>query len=1021
MAGIQKHNKKSWSDYQRYADHVYDEKFLLEIFHNEREYEQRYPCSTDSPLKTSNAVIEGWKSEVNYKSRDSNDYYLSINFIAPKTGEYTIEVLYRTSFEGKYKTVWTVDDNPTEYYLKGCPEYRSRRVNDYHFQKGEHSFQIQCNASIYVIGIDIKSITPYRADDSLKKENRLTLIKANHKVTDDISADELTVEILYDNAWQDPNSLTNYIFDYRDEVNFHLINSEGEMEQVFGGYVSSCSLESNETILKINCAGRLIDGEKRYIVEEMAVGGDASILEDSFPHEYIRHFVNYNDATEYLFDNFEQPLASNIDTIIKAKQYDSIYFDCSTRETLDRCKAENVTTELMPLGAYIRNGSGANNTQRLELYNNAWYPNQPPILLDDYPIFYIEYGLGEAVTTLEAEQTEADASGSSGGVITANYYPTCECCGGSTPYQRYQRSFRNYCPECGKSGTLGIYPKSSDGEITCMMEKGGCDSDYCCYCGGEKDYGKCGTYKLTPASGGELDNNGDGTGVSKSTVNAYDVVFQEASKYAYGTGSSTVSRMRLWGYGDDKAFSDLIYSELVDMGIGAKIVETVKGNNPNFRSVLVKSSDGKYKDFPYDKDNFHQHFGDNLTPNGSATGGRVYFEHDGMGVNDDGIIEGTSAVSNGFDKDKPFKAYIVIEYSTSPDADASHHLSFIDFTANQSDEYMTWSGLTPIFLNNIINTSSVSVIDKMLEQWETPHVYLHKLYFEYVVHDEALWSETEESETTDENGNATTESTQTNDNASYKMILRGMGFRNGTVLNPIDLGSTGKSINSVLDTVLESGELKLKMYPAQHRRDDKVILTKDKSFIPSFTIDESKNVLGISSWNYTPASDFINRMLVVFKNKIGGDDDKGAVYNFTETREPLDILRYGEINGVISLSDDVSKQEAYYNAKKEFKNIVGDSMTVTVFGCPKDLHWGDYVECLFEKSEYNDVKEIKSLEHEYDIKQAPHIQTKLGLNRPNPHLKLRKKFEDDRKQAKEHKTLFSRTAVYDDDIYTWEE
>lgn len=1020
LAGIQKHNKKSWSDYQRYSEHVYDEKYLFEVFHNEKEHEQQFQCSADSPLKVSNASIDYWKSEANYKSRDGNSYYLSTDFIAPVTGEYTIELLFRTVTEGKFKTVWNIDNNKIEHYIKGSPEYRTRKVNDYHFQKGEHSLKIECNANICVIGIVVKNITIYRADDSLKRENRLTLIKATHKVTGNVSADEVSAEILYDSAWQDSSSLTNYLFDYRDEANLYLMNSEGEMEQVFGGYVSSCSLGNNETTLTINCAGRLIDGEKRFIVEEMEVGGTASRLEENFPLEYTVRFDNYNNATEYLFDNYEQPLNSNVDRIISAKQYDSIYFDCSTKENLDRCKTDNVTKELMPLGAYIRNGSGVN-TQVFEIYNNSWFPNQDPILLDDYPIFYIEYGLGEAVTTLEAEQVEADpnAVGGEGGIVSTNYYPTCSCCTG-VPYQRYQKSWRNYCPICGASGTLGVIPKSSDGEVTCLMSRGGCDSDYCCYCGGEKwYYPACNQNKLTPASNGENSNAGNTTGKSKSTTNAFDVIFQEVKRYNWGTGVSTVSQMRRVGYGDDKAFSDLIYSELVDMGVGAKIVETTKGSNNAFRSVLLKSTDGSYTDFPYDKDNFKEHFGTNLSPTGSAKSGRVYLEHDGLGVNtSDGTIEGTSAVTNGFDKDKPFKAYIVIDFTRTLDANAEHQLAYIDFTANQSDDHWTFSGLTPLFLNNIINTSSVNVIDKLLAQHNVPHVYLHKLYFEYVVHEEALWEEA--TETTDEEGNTTT-TTESNDNSSYKMIFRGAGFRNGTVLNPIDLGSTGKTVNSVLDTVLESGELKLKLYPAQHRRDDKVILTKDKSYIPSFTIDESKNVLGISSWNYTPASDFMDRSLVVFKRGLGEGEEKKSLYNFIESRNPTDILRYGEINSLTSLSDDVSGQEAYYNARKEFRSVIGDSMTVTVVGNPKDIHIGDYVECLFENSDYNDVKEIKSIEREYDIKQAPHIQTKLGLNRPNPELRLRTKFEDERKKAKEHKTLFSRTAIYDDDVYIWEE
>lgn len=1025
VAGIQKHNKKSWSDYQRYADHVYDEKFLLEIFVNQREYEQQFQCSTNSAIRVSNAKIEGWKSEVNYVSRDGNDYFLYVDFVAPVTGEYTIEVLYRTGIEGKFITLWVNDGNEVVHYLNGSPEFRTREVHDYHFQQGEHKFQLNCNANIHVIGIVIKNVKVYRADESLKRENRLTLLKATNKCTGGVSADELSFEILYDSDWLDPTSLTNYIFDYRDEVNFYLINSEGEMEQVFGGYVSNCSLASNETSLTINCAGRLIDGEKRYLVEEMELGGIASRLEENYPLDYVRRFISYNDATQYLFENYEQQLSSNIDKIISASKYEGVNFDYTNADTLAMCTTENITTEMMPLGVYIRNGSGVN-VQRMDLYNTAWYPNQDPILLDDYPIFYIEYGLGEAVTQLEAEQTEQPADtggGSSGDIVTANYYPTCSCCSGSVPYQTYQRSFRNYCPICGQSGTLGIIPKSSDGEITCLMSRGGCDSDYCCYCGGEKwYYPACLNNKLTPASGSETINNGEGTGKSKSKFNPFDTTFAEVSRYAYGEGVSTVSRMRTWGYGDDKAFSDLIYSELVDMGIGAKIVETTKGNKTDFRSVLVKTTEDKYVDFPYDKDNFTQHFGTNLSPVDSAVGGRVYLEHDGLGVNmEDGTIEGTSTVSNGFDKDKPFKAYIVLEYSTSLDRDASHHLAFFDFTANKSDDFQTYSGLTPLFINNVINTSSVSVIDKMLEQWQTPHVYMHRLYFEYEVHNESLWEDSEQSETTDEEGNATTESTSTNDFASYKMIIRNCGFRNGTLLNPVDLGATGKTINSVLDTVLTDGELKLKMYYGQHRRDDKAILSKDKSYVPSFTVDESKNVLGIASWNYTPASDFIDRSLVVFKNKVGGDEEKGAVYNYTESRNPSDILRYGEINSLTSLSDDISRQEAYYNAKKEFRSVVGDSMTVTVFGCPKDIHVGDYVECLFENSEYNDVKVIKSIEREWDIKQAPMIQTKLGLNRPNPELRLRKKFEEERQKAKEHETLFSRTAIYDDDVYTWEE
>ena len=1016
LAGIQKHNKKSWSDYQRYATHVYDEKYLLELFHNERDFEQQHLCGEASGLSVSNATIQNWKAEVNYVSRDGNNYYLSTDFICHETGDYNIEIIYRTAVENNpFKIVWNIDGNINDEWIIGSPEYRSRVINRKHFQKGTHHLKLTANAHVYVISITFKSIKEYRADDSLKRDNRLTLTKAVHKVSKKVGADELSFELLYDSAWQDSESLTNFLFDFRDEVNFYLINNDGEMEQIFGGYISSCTLGSNETILTVNCAGRLIDGENRYIVEEMEIGGTASILEENYPAEYIRRFENYNDAIEYLFQNYEVPLASNVYDIIHAKQYENIEFDCSSKEAFDRMVAENIKKELMPLGAYIRNGSGVN-TQKLVVYDKDWFVTREPIDLNDFPIFYITYGMGEAVTTLEVEEATSDGEMgvgdgvSSGGVITTNMYPTCGCCGGTVPYTRYTKSWKNYCPNCGKSGTLLDTPKGTiDGELTCSMRLGGCDADYCGYCGGDKwGGGKCWRVKLTPASASESSNAGDSTGgASKSTINVIEKIITECAKYSYGEGVSTVTVMRKRGFGDDKAFSDLIYSELVDMGVGAKIVQGQKNDKADFHSVQLKNTSGSYVDFPYTSDAFKKYFGDNLTP--STASKTELFSHDGLGVDPStGIVEGEGSVSNGFDKDKPFHAYIVMDYSTT--LTGKHYQSYIDFTANKPDNYTTWSGLTPIFLNNIINTSSVNMIDRIRAIWHeegSEHIYLHKMWFEYIVSSEeaVLYQEDEENNT---------------DNSSYRMILCNCGFRSGTVLNPVDLGATGKTINSVMETVCESGELKMRFYPARYREDDKVILTKDKSFNPKFTIDESKNVLAIANWSFNPVSDYKTRSLVVFKNKME-DEEKGAVYNYTESRSPNNLLRYGEINQLTSLSSDVSIQEAYYNARKEFTKNVGDSMTVTVFGCPPDLHIGDYVECLFENSDYNDVKEVLSIEHEYDIKQAPHIQTKLGLNRPNPQLMLRSKFEAERKTAKEHKTLFSRTAIYDDDVYTWEE
>ena len=102
---------------------------------------------------------------------------------------------------------------------------------------------------------------------------------------------------------------------------------------------------------------------------------------------------------------------------------------------------------------------------------------------------------------IEEKEIEVTETVKNEGVITVNLFPTCGCCGGTVPYKRYQKTWKNYCPNCKKSGTLLDTPKGTiDGELTCSMRLGGCDADYCGYCGGDKwGNGKCRRVKLTPA------------------------------------------------------------------------------------------------------------------------------------------------------------------------------------------------------------------------------------------------------------------------------------------------------------------------------------------------------------------------------------------------------------------------------------------------------------------------------------------------------------------------------------------
>lgn len=87
-------------------------------------------------------------------------------------------------------------------------------------------------------------------------------------------------------------------------------------------------------------------------------------------------------------------------------------------------------------------------------------------------------------TTLNSEGT-ADGTASTkappanAGTITVTHMPSTE--GSMPPYQykKYTKTWRNWCPVCGKANTLTDTPKGTyEGELTCSMKKGGCDSDW---------------------------------------------------------------------------------------------------------------------------------------------------------------------------------------------------------------------------------------------------------------------------------------------------------------------------------------------------------------------------------------------------------------------------------------------------------------------------------------------------------------------------------------------------------------
>lgn len=462
----------------------------------------------------------------------------------------------------------------------------------------------------------------------------------------------------------------------------------------------------------------------------------------------------------------------------------------------------------------------------------------------------------------------------------------------------------------------------------------------------------------------------------------------------------------------------------------------VTSGSDNHRSTQYKDSSGNWANFPYRGYGWNTRYNNMLNDTSAVWGGRVIYQCDGNSIDGASVGSSTSTdgttttttttkIINGYDKDKIFNGYFQIDYHVvNNQGNAFDSYLVLDFSQqsnNPSSYGNNDKGFDPIKLNNSIKQATIDCIQYIKEDAYSKgytdayatglKIYLRSIKFKSL--------------STGADGTNTPyyeTSEGTIDNASCKLDVYACGFNNGTLINPTDLSSCGKSVNTEIESLIKSSGYIINMEYAKHRKDDVINFMVNNQSKAKFLAEEgdNNNILSWSSISYTPVTNLFNNSIYVFKSQ--GKDK--AFYKYVNSKNSGSVMQYGEQSSLQTTSQILSDKEAYYysrvkNDKYNWKPTY--TYTIGVVGTP-DLDINDLVQVKADAQKLNTLKEVQSIKITYNNSQIPRIRTELGLGEMAQEFQLKKLLKDLRESAKKESTLFSGSAskVTDTEVYQWE-
>ena len=415
---------------------------------NKDKTENKYKVDKDKVTTTVKGTTTTITRDVNYdgkpvmkrqtlvrKTKGLKYGVLQIEYYAPEHGEYSIEAMYGTVSDSILENDVYIDGvkqsrgNPWNAYR----EIMNRHTNTVKLDKGKHIITFKLDSRSIIYGLGVKKIETFKADTL--NDEYLTLWEFSvDKSSEEVGVTEASITLLYENFMDDTGkpyfcdkNQSGLLFDYRDEVTIKVKNNNGDMVNIFGGYVSSIELDDEGMEVTLSCADRLIDCQNRYTLTELLYkGGNNENNQKEYSLSKKRYFTKYGDIVDFLLKSTEYPIKNNVND-----RTGDVVGEFELKGANVEFKGSNTNTwkNVAKTAKNIKVSTDSSNvktrTNYMELRNQPTPKSHQEITLFDYtknkfnldyynintrPYLTVEYAMGDPKTTYQVCSSTGDGS-----------------------------------------------------------------------------------------------------------------------------------------------------------------------------------------------------------------------------------------------------------------------------------------------------------------------------------------------------------------------------------------------------------------------------------------------------------------------------------------------------------------------------------------------------------------------------------------------------------------------------------